>query len=187
MTLYIVRHSFTELNEQKRIQGRIDIPLSKNGKKHAFDVFKNLDVPIDYIVTSPLIRATETAMIIKDMLHYTKPLITIQEFVERDFGALDFELVEEAIPYVSGEKLIDDYETDHALIIRAKKGLNILHQHYPNKTLLLVSHAHVMKAILKLIPTLDIHFSHTKIMHQEYYCIEYDGLTVTLNDHKFLK
>lgn len=186
MKLYIVRHSYTEINEQKRIQGRIDIPLSENGKKHAFYVFNNLDLDIDLIATSPLIRATQTAMIIKEIIGHKNPLITIQDFVERDFGSLDYEFVEAAIPYVSGEKTLDDYESDQDLIKRAKRGLHLLYQYYPNKTILLVSHAHVMKALLTLVPELDIHFSQTKIMHQEYFCIDFDGTKVSLIEHKML-
>jgi uncharacterized phosphatase len=186
MKLYIVRHSYTTLNEEKKIQGRIDIPLSENGKKHAVEIFKHLDFNVDYIATSPLIRATETAKIIGDIIGYEKSYITFAQFVERDFGLLDYDTIEKAVPYVSREKHVEGYESDEDLLKRAKIGLNLMFKYYANDTLLLVCHAHMMKAILKLSNTIDIHFSHTKIMHQEYFIIQYDGSNVDIIDHKML-
>jgi uncharacterized phosphatase len=186
MKLYIVRHSYTTLNEEKKIQGRIDIPLSLNGKKHALEVFKHLDFEIDYIATSPLIRASETAKIIGDLIGYKKSYITLSEFVERDFGLLDYETIEKAIPYVSKEKHIEGYESDEELLNRAKKGLDVMFKHYSNNTILLVCHAHMMKALLKLSNQIDIHFSKTKIMHQEYFILHYDGKKIDIVDHKML-
>jgi broad specificity phosphatase PhoE len=186
MKLYIVRHSYTQLNEEKKIQGRIDIPLSENGKKHAYEVFKHLDFDLDFIATSPLIRATETAKIIGSLIGYEKPYITLSEFVERDFGKLDYETVEKAVPYVSGEKHIEGYEKDEDLLKRAKIGLDLMYTHYSDQTILLVCHAHMMKAILKLSNKIDIHFSHTKIMHQEYFILNYDGRHLDILEHKML-
>lgn len=186
MKLYMVRHSYTKLNEEKKIQGRIDIPLSNNGRKHAFEVFKHLDFDIDFIATSPLIRATETAKIIGTIIGYEKPYITLSEFVERDFGLLDFETIEKAVPYVSGDKEIEGYETNEQLMKRAQAGLNLMFKHYSDQSILLVCHAHMMKAILKLSQKIDIHFSITKIMHQEYYILNFDGLSIEIIDHKML-
>lgn len=186
MKLYIVRHSYTQLNEEKKIQGRIDIPLSENGKKHAYEVFKHLDFEFDFIATSPLIRATETAKIIGSLIGYKKSYITLSQFVERDFGKLDYETIEKVVPYVSGEKMIEGYEKDEDLLKRARLALNIMFKHYSDQTILLVCHAHMMKAILKLSNKMDIHFSHTKIMHQEYFILNYDGSDVDIIDHKML-
>lgn len=187
MKMYLVRHSYTEINEQKRIQGRIDIPLSENGRIHAKEVFNKIPFSFDYMVTSPLIRASETAQIIGLNTHYQKPYITVPQFIERDFGLLDYELVESSVPYVSREKTIEGYESDEALMKRVRHGLDILHSHYGNQTLLVVSHAHVMKAILKFALKESMHFSHTKILHQEYYCVEYDGNQITVIEHAYLK
>jgi len=62
--LLILRHGPTQWNEQRRIQGRTDIPLSDAGRA----VVQGWRVPTDftdfYCVASPLIRAMETARIL---------------------------------------------------------------------------------------------------------------------------
>jgi len=61
----LVRHGETNWNREKRFQGQIDVPLNDNGRaqsKQAADFLKS--VPIQYAVTSPMLRPKETAEII---------------------------------------------------------------------------------------------------------------------------
>ncbi len=70
-TFYLVRHGQTEWNKIGRIQGLTDIPLSDFGQKQAGDIAKHLlkvGVPISYIYTSPLKRASMTADIISEKI-----------------------------------------------------------------------------------------------------------------------
>lgn len=63
--LLLVRHGETEWNRVSRFQGIKDIPLNENGKmqaQKAADFLKN--VPLNFGVTSPLLRPKETAEII---------------------------------------------------------------------------------------------------------------------------
>lgn len=63
--LYVVRHGKTGFNETKRTMGRMDIPLSGIGEQEAEVLKEKLEEDdIDLIISSPLIRAKETAMII---------------------------------------------------------------------------------------------------------------------------
>lgn len=63
--LLLVRHGETEWNRQKRFQGQIDVPLNDNGRVQAEKAAEFLkDVPIDFAVSSPLLRPKETAEII---------------------------------------------------------------------------------------------------------------------------
>ena len=60
-----IRHGTTDWNRQRRFQGRTDIPLNDEGIAQAHAAARRLqDVPIDIIVSSPLIRALRTAEII---------------------------------------------------------------------------------------------------------------------------
>ncbi len=62
MRLYIIRHGVTAWNKAKRMQGQTDIPLAEEGIELAVRTGEGMaDVPIDVVISSPLIRAVETA------------------------------------------------------------------------------------------------------------------------------
>ena len=73
MNLYVVRHGQTNLNKEKRIQGRKGLPLNEVGIEQA-NLSKNLlkDIHFDYVYSSPLERAVQTAKII---VPYIEPII----------------------------------------------------------------------------------------------------------------
>ena len=65
MILYVLRHGETVWNSLKKFQGRTDVPLNDNGRKAAIQTGDALkDVHFDYVFTSPLSRARETADLI---------------------------------------------------------------------------------------------------------------------------
>ncbi len=65
LRLLLVRHGETEWNRASRFQGQIDIPLNDNGRKQGEKAAEFLkQVPIDFAVSSPMLRPKETAEII---------------------------------------------------------------------------------------------------------------------------
>jgi len=63
--LLLVRHGETDWNRQTRFQGQIDIPLNDNGRLQSQKAAAFLkDVPLDFAVSSPMLRPKETAEII---------------------------------------------------------------------------------------------------------------------------
>ena len=65
LRLLLVRHGETEWNRVARFQGGIDVPLNENGRKQAQQAAEFLkDVPIDFAVSSPMLRPKETAELI---------------------------------------------------------------------------------------------------------------------------
>ena len=85
MRLYIIRHGETTWNKEKRFQGQTDIPLAENGVALAQKIGAAMqDIPFDYIISSPLTRALQTAKLI------TKgrpiPLFTDERIKEISFG-----------------------------------------------------------------------------------------------------
>lgn len=63
--LYIIRHGKTELNKANVLQGRSDYPLNDEGIKQAQKAANMLKgIEFDYVFSSPLIRAVQTAEII---------------------------------------------------------------------------------------------------------------------------
>ena len=65
LRLLLVRHGETEWNRQTRFQGQIDIPLNDNGRRQSQKTAEFLkDMPIEFAVSSPMLRPKETAQII---------------------------------------------------------------------------------------------------------------------------
>ena len=83
--LGMIRHARTPWNLEKRIQGSTDIPLSPEGKEEAArwgEILKS--EPFDRILSSPLIRARETALILSDRMGI--PVFHEPDLREQDFG-----------------------------------------------------------------------------------------------------
>ena len=69
----------------KKIQGSTDIPLSPEGKKEAARWAEILtSEPFDLILSSPLIRARETSLILSDKMGI--PVFHDADLREQDFG-----------------------------------------------------------------------------------------------------
>ncbi|MCC8140457.1 MAG: histidine phosphatase family protein [Lachnospiraceae bacterium] len=66
MDIYLMRHGETDWNRIRRLQGITDIPLNEKGIEEARQAAEWLrDVPFDRIYTSPLVRARQTAEIVR--------------------------------------------------------------------------------------------------------------------------
>lgn len=65
--IYIVRHGQTAMNYAKKLQGRSDIALNETGVRQAemtAEKLKEKGIEFDYVFSSPLGRAKETAALI---------------------------------------------------------------------------------------------------------------------------
>lgn len=85
--IYVVRHGQTDLNAQRRMQGRIDVPLNDRGREQAMAAKKVLDkegIRFVKAYASPLKRAFETGCIVSgfDEDHMIKD----NRLMELDFG-----------------------------------------------------------------------------------------------------
>jgi probable phosphoglycerate mutase len=106
--LVVLRHGRTVWNEEGRIQGRADVPLSESGRRALMD----WDIPADWrtapCCVSPLRRARETA----EVLRLLEPVIT-PALIEMDWGSFE------------GRKLADlRLELGDALAVNEARGLD---------------------------------------------------------------
>ncbi len=86
MEIYIIRHGETVWNAKKLLQGSTDIELNENGRELAGITGQNLEeVAFDKIYSSPLIRAYETACLIRG--HRNIPIIRDGRLRELCFGS----------------------------------------------------------------------------------------------------
>lgn len=86
--IFLIRHGETDWNKALRIQGREDIPLNHHGIEQAKEcgrAFQQLN--IDCIVSSPLIRAVQTANEIAKYVGVREVIIE-ERLIERDYGLL---------------------------------------------------------------------------------------------------
>ena len=81
MTIWLLRHGRTHYNDQRRDQGRLDIPISPAGAAE----LTTADFSPEFVYVTPLRRSQQTARI----LFPSARQIVIDNLIEMDFG--DFE------------------------------------------------------------------------------------------------
>ena len=153
MKIFAVRHGQTDWNAKSKVQGRSDIPLNQEGRSQASETAeKLLDInePIDLVVTSPLIRALETAEIIANRIN--AKLEVHQGFIERDFGVFEgmhFTQVDiyalrrwtDNVPTPNGE-------TIREAASRVSIALDDILEKHSGKNIVIVAHGHVLRSIV---------------------------------------
>lgn len=92
--LYLVRHGQTDCNVKGVYYGAFDAPLNETGLRHAQNYQKFFcEIPVDYIVTSPLIRASKTAEWIA--VNKKVSVILDEDLAEQNFGIFENKTYEE--------------------------------------------------------------------------------------------
>ena len=138
--IYITRHGETDWNKEYRIQGHQDIPLNDNGRKEAKNTKKKLkNIKFDYVFSSPLKRAYETAKIIAG-----DNIIVDDRLIERFNGKLEgcnnWDILRN-IPW-NEERVIEyDVEPLSKLQKRVYEFLDEIINNYKDKDILIVTHA----------------------------------------------
>lgn len=85
MEIYIVRHGQTVWNAGNLLQGSADIELNEHGRALAGETGRNLEnISFDKVYSSPLIRAYETACLIRGYRNI--PIIRDERLKELSFG-----------------------------------------------------------------------------------------------------
>jgi len=154
--LYIARHGETENNRLGLLMGRKDIKLNKNGIEQAHILAqKAKKLNIDFIVSSPMVRARQTAEIVKSYLH--KPIKLDHRLIERDIGVyegLTMKEVEEKFQKgfnseMAYNKTPPDGESAQEVQKRVFASIEDIKRKYPNKRILIITHSFVSKMINK--------------------------------------
>ena len=147
MNIFVTRHGQTNWNKEGKVQGHVDIELNDEGKKQALILNELLkDEPIELILCSPLVRARQTAEIIKGDRDIK--IVSDKGLLERDFGEFeglrkdefDFEgfwNYKEPIKYEKAENINEFYQRVFDALRRIRKQ----YKKYGN--ILLVTHGGV--------------------------------------------
>lgn len=150
MKIYVTRHGQTARNAVNRVCGGArDLPITDMGREQAKSLAGKLSgAEIDLIISSPMIRAAETAQIISRQI--SSPVIYSRRLKERDYGRYEGESRENpeykrakrefSNPLGSGESLL-------AVAARVYPFLDEIIEKYRDKTLLLVCHGGITRVI----------------------------------------
>lgn len=151
MTSAFVRHGQTDWNLTQRWQGSSDNPLNATGREQARAAARTLrariaDEPWDVIVSSPLLRAKETASIIAAGLRL--PLgIAYPELVERDYGAAEG-ATDEDITFKWPEANIPGLEPLESVAARGLDALERIEADHGGANVLIVCHGILIQQTL---------------------------------------
>lgn len=155
--LLLIRHGETHWNKLGKFQGSIDIELTDKGREQAQLLKERVKDKFDYIYTSPLKRARETATILAKASN--KKLNIAEEIKEINFGSWESLTIKEI-----KEKFNDEFRNwkndkiegkivggELSLKNASARGtnciLNIVKKH-KGETIAVVAHGGIIKAAL---------------------------------------
>ncbi len=159
MNIYLIRHGETNWNKQLKIQGRIDNPLNETGKAQAEELATRfLDIKPNAIFHTSLKRAHETYQILDNILNFDLKASINDAFIERDFGSLEGQAVDEYYKTEDFSK-VDGYEQDYEIKARVLEGFKNIKQ----DNTVIVCHSHVIKSAIILSDETKYNYSNTKL------------------------
>ena len=149
MELYVIRHGQTIVNVKGLVNSINRIGLNKVGKNEARRARKELEnVKIDLVFCSPLRRTKQTCRIInkrKNKVLYDKRI------VERNSRSMQYAKVAnlnlDEWYDLKKDVVYEDAEGFKSVTKRVGKFLEEIYSKYPDKSLLIVTHGDVCKAI----------------------------------------
>jgi broad specificity phosphatase PhoE len=197
-----LRHGESIGNAESRWQGQSDYALTERGRAQAQALakrWKSEGAKFNLIITSPLVRARETAEIVASAVSARVELDPI--LMERHIGEMEGLTVEEVRkkpqpPYTTPYDPIGGQgEGDWALFLRAGQALHGLLRR-PAGSYLIVSHGgllnQLMNAIVGIAPHVDpsgvrFRFENTAFARVIYYPYQHRWAIDALNDRAHLK
>jgi 2,3-bisphosphoglycerate-dependent phosphoglycerate mutase len=195
----LLRHGESVGNAESRWQGQADYPLTERGRKQAqalAERWKREKMKFDYVISSPLSRARETAEIIASKLGHVVEFEPL--WLERDNGEFsgltahevrhNFQHPDFTTPY---DPVGSDGEGDWELFLRAGQALHGLLKRDPARYLI-VSHGgllnQVMHAIVGIVPQANnagtrFRFGNTAFAQLLYFPNQHRWAIDKVNDH----
>jgi uncharacterized phosphatase len=171
--LYVVRHGETDWNRERRVQGSTDIPLNATGRAQAKATGSLLAArDWDAVISSPLVRALETARIIAKETGMPQPS-TDPALVERSYGAAEGLNHDEIDALFPGNTPVPGREDRRTVAARVLPALVRIANENVGKSLIVVSHGGVIRSILNSV---EPHRDHGAIRNGSVHSFEHrDG------------
>lgn len=181
----LIRHGVTDWNQQGRMQGQKDIPLNDDGRRQAALLGKRLAAEQwDYIYSSSMLRAKETAEIVAKAMG--KKLSGADERIrERTFGRVDGTTEAERVEQWGTEwrTLEHGGESEDAVFGRSLDFIKEIEERHKGQRVLVITHGAVIWIILRnLFPNLPdepLHNTCVNVLHKAEEQWEYHLLNCT--------
>jgi len=150
--ILICRHGETAWNRERRVMGSLDIPLSDEGRRQCASTAKLLsELGVVRIVSSPLLRAAESARIIAGELGL--PVAFDVDLEEVRFGRWQGESYDDVVndpdfgPYIA-DPVANATPGGETVVDVQRRGLAALARARPGERTLFVSHGDIIRAVL---------------------------------------
>jgi len=157
----LARHGETQWNQQKKLQGQLDSPLTQSGISQASSLGHSLaQANIELIISSPLPRALLTADIIQQ--HLFCPLLEESALIERHFGdwqgklirdiehSLEFKATFNEVFFEVTAQKPPNGESALASSKRLQRALVDIAHNTSKTKILIVSHGDILRSFLSL-------------------------------------
>lgn len=198
-TIYLVRHGESVANASGVIGGQKDFDLTEQGKIQAIELSLELEnINFDAIFSSDLIRAKKTAEIIAEEKKVT--VLATKFLKEKSSGKFEGEISDELkdeykklkqiVSELSPEdqfkyRIDENAETDEELMARFIPFIREIAIAYLGKTVLMVTHAHIIRTFLNTVGFVKDHLSKEfHIKNTAYLKIYSDGVDFEMVDLK---
>ena len=156
MILLLTRHGETDYNVSGRYCGSTDIPLNAAGISQAHELARRIQgVAFDAVVSSPMLRARQTAEIVSASLKLR--YVVYRQFAERNMGVYEGLTRDEARERYPGlwnrqctrkpDDAPDGGETLRQVCGRIDDGMAQLRRDFADKTVLLICHGFAARAV----------------------------------------
>lgn len=155
----LIRHGSTAWNKEGRIQGHTNNPLDEEGLRQASALAERLrGEGWDYIYSSDLLRARQTAEVIAEKLGISVAGL-VPEIREMNGGLLEGTTEMERVErWGSAWRALDlGLEPHESGMQRGSRAIEEIARRHPGKNILIVSHGAVLRSSLGgLVPGLDV-------------------------------
>lgn len=153
----VMRHVKTEWNQEKRIQGHRNSPLTPEGRQQAKEwgvLLRNFSW--NRIIASDMDRAFETAAIVNAFLQV--PIIRDSRLQEQDWGewtGKTLSMVKKELPGLLEQQEMAGWgfrppggEDRHTVWARSRKALKEAAEKWPGEQILVITHEGVIKCLI---------------------------------------
>lgn len=153
MEIYLLRHGETDWNKKRLLQGHTDTLLNEKGRMQVEETagkLADLCISMDAIVTSPLKRAKESAMIAARVLGFPQEKIVVEELlIERGFGEGEGMALDEMKARYPRQNC-PGMESKEELVRRAGLALQTITEKFADaRRILLAAHGAILFALLE--------------------------------------
>ncbi len=146
---YFIRHGETVWNVENKICGATDIELTPKGHEQAIETGKKIlemGIKADMILTSPLVRASETARHISEMTGI--PMSVEQRLIEQNFGRYESTPRDGAEFHEAKKDMASRFGTGESMLQVAHRIYNLLDDiKAGDKVYILVAHNGIARIV----------------------------------------